>query len=548
MTALAACGVLYRRIMAQERTIARQIAREAALKARLEDVFERTGDIVVVHDRRGRVATMNRTGEQAIGYTREEARAVDPEWIFTKPYLACIERMLGEGPESLPHTIRAELIAKKNERIPIEGQARVLVADGQLTGVTVVAKNVAERDQLETQLRQAQKMEAVGRLATGIAHDFNNLITVLMGYSEELLDEVPEESSLRKPVEEVKRAVERAASLTQQLLAFSRRQATAPQRINVNVTVGNMEGLLKRLLGPEIRLEVSLDQSVGIIEADPAQVGQIVMNLAVNARDAMPTGGRLSIATAIVELGAEHLDVIPGTHVMIEVSDTGLGITPDVQRQLFEPFFTTKSAGQGTGLGLSMVHAIVRQSGGHITVSSKLGEGTTFRVYFPSLERRQADVAKHAQSAPVDETPLVDRTPRAEDGESGAGVVLLAEDDRAVRRLLSSELRRRGLIVLEARHGGEALQICKQYSSPIDVLVTDVVMPTMNGVDLAASARPLRPDMAVVFMTGHPERAGVDITLSGANASDLLIKPFTPAVLAERVQQVLERRRPQPGV
>jgi two-component system cell cycle sensor histidine kinase/response regulator CckA len=546
ISALAACGVFYRRLLAQERTITRQIAREAALKARLDDVFDRTGDIIVVHDRRGRIATMNRTSEQTSGYAREEARTVDPGWIFSQTYLTAIERMLAEGADALPRTIRAELITKTSARIPIEAHARVLVADGQLTGVSVIAKNVSERDQLEGQLRQAQKMEAVGRLATGIAHDFNNLITVLMGYSDELFEQVDEASPLRKPVEEVKRAVERAAGLTQQLLAFSRRQITAPQRIDVNVTVANMQGLLKRLLGPEIRLDVSQDPNVGVIEADPAQVGQIVMNLAVNARDAMPNGGRLTIATANVELGAEHLDVIPGAHVMIEVRDTGVGMTPEVQRKLFEPFFTTKDAGQGTGLGLSMVNAIVRQSGGQVTVASERGQGTTFRVYFPRIEGRPPDAVARGPVAHVDETTSGDTTALAEHAAQDAGVVLLAEDDRAVRRLMSSELRRRGFVVLEARHGGEALQICKQYSSEIDVLVTDVVMPTMNGVDLAVSARPLRPDMAVVFMTGHPERAGVDLNLTGADATDLLIKPFTPDVLVERVNQALEKRRPQP--
>ena len=546
ISALAACGVIYRRVLAQERTINRQIAREASLKARLDDIFDRTGDIIVVHDRRGRIATMNRTCEQASGYPREEARAVDPGWIFSQTYLTAVERMLAEGPEALPRTIRAELITKKSARIPIEGQARVLVADGQVSGVTVIAKNVAERDQLEGQLRQAQKMEAVGRLATGIAHDFNNLITVLMGYSDELLEDVPRESPLRKPVEEVKRAVERAAGLTQQLLAFSRRQTTAPQRIDINVTVANMQGLLRRLLGPEIRLDVSLDPNVGVVEADPAQVGQIVMNLAVNARDAMPGGGRLNIATANVELGAEYLDAIPGAHVMIEVRDTGVGMTPEVQRKLFEPFFTTKDAGQGTGLGLSMVNAIVRQSGGQVTVASALGQGTTFRVFFPRAEGAHAEVVPRGPVAHAEETTSSDTTTLTDNAAPDAGVVLLAEDDRAVRRLMSSELRRRGFVVLEARHGGEALQICKQYSSEIDVLVTDVVMPTMNGVDLAVSARPLRPGMAVVFMTGHPERAGVDLHLSGADASDLLIKPFTPDVLVERVQHALDKRRAQP--
>jgi len=545
LCALGALGVFYRRTMAQERTIRRQMARESSIKARLDDVFERSGDIIVIHDRRGRVATMNRTCEQASGYPREEARMVDPAWFFSQSYLSAIERMLAEGAGAMSRTIRAELITKKGARIPIEGQARLLIADGQVSGVTVIARNVAEREQLEGQLRQAQKMAAVGRLASGIAHDFNNLITVLMGYSDELAEQVEPHSPLRKPVHEIRRAVERAAALTQQLLAFSRRQTGAPQRIDVNVTVANIQGLLKRLLGPEIQLEVSLDRDAGVIEADPAQVGQIVMNLAVNARDAMPGGGRLMIRTANVELGAEHLDVIPGAHVMIEVRDTGTGMTDDVRRSLFEPFFTTKDAGRGTGLGLSMVHAIVRQSGGHVTVSSEPGEGSTFRVYFPRLEGpRTAGPEDKTPIVLADDTGSVDASPHDEEGKD-AGVVLLAEDDRAVRRLMSQELRRHGFVVLEARHGGEALEICKQYGDDIDVLVTDIVMPTLNGIDLAASAKPIRPEMAVLFMTGHPERAGVAVDLA-ADAEKFLLKPFSPDVLVDRVQQALEKRRSEP--
>ena len=369
----------------QERTIRRQIAREAALKARLDDVFERTADIIVVHDRRGRVSTMNRTGEQASGYPREEARMLDPNWLFNQAYIDAIQRMIADGPDAMPRTLRAELITRKSARIPIEAQARVLVADGQVSGVTVIARNLVERDQLEAQLRQAQKMEAVGRLATGIAHDFNNLITVLIGYSDELVEQVAADSPLRRPVEEVRRAVERAHGLTQQLLAFSRRQATTTQQVDLNDTVANMQGLLMRLLGAEITLDIVLDRDLGLIEADPAQVGQIIMNLVVNARDAMPSGGTLTIETANVELGAEHLDVIPGVHVMLEVHDTGVGMTPDVQRRLFEPFFTTKATGHGTGLGLSMVHAIVRESGGHVEVDEPAaardrGSGCTSRA------------------------------------------------------------------------------------------------------------------------------------------------------------------------
>ena len=531
LAAAAGAGLLYRRSSGQERTIRRQIAREAALKARLDDVFERTADIIVVHDRRGRVSTMNRTGEQASGYPREEARMLDPNWLFNQAYIDAIQRMIADGPDAMPRTLRAELITRKSARIPIEAQARALVADGQVSGVTVIARSLVERQQLEAQLRQAQKMEAVGRLATGIAHDFNNLITVLIGYSDELVEQVAVDSPLRRPVEEVRRAVERAQGLTQQLLAFSRRQATTTQQVDLNDTVANMQGLLMRLLGAEITLDIVLDRDLGLIQADPAQVGQIIMNLVVNARDAMPSGGTLTIRTANVELGAEHLDVLPGVHVMLEVHDTGVGMTPDVQRRLFEPFFTTKSMGHGTGLGLSMVHAIVRDSGGHVEVESQPKQGTKFRVYFPR-------VAEQITAAPVVAQATADSVVAL-----GSGVVLLAEDDRAVRRLMGGELRRRGFTVLEARHGAEALEICKQYGGDIDVLVTDVVMPTMNGVDLVAAATPIRPEMAVLFMSGHPERAGVGLDATAPHGGHILLKPFTPDTLATRVIEMLAERR-----
>jgi two-component system cell cycle sensor histidine kinase/response regulator CckA len=536
LLALGAMGVatwLYRRTQAQERTIRRQLARERSLKSQFDDLFERTADVMVVHDRRGRIATMNRTAEQLSGYPREEARTIDPDWLFSEKYLDVIRQMIAEGADALPRTIRAELITRRSARIPIEAQAKVLVGDGQLTAVSVIARNMTERDQLETQLRQAQKMEAVGRLATGIAHDFNNLITVLLGYSEELAEHVTRDSALRKPVDEVRRAAERASGLTQQLLAFSRRQVAMPRAIDLNVTVSNMQDLLQRLLGADITLDVKLGRNLSLVSADPVQIGQVIMNLAVNARDAMPNGGTLGIETAMVELGAEHLDLIPGRHVMLLVRDSGVGISPEVQRKLFEPFFTTKEAGQGTGLGLSMVHAIVRQAGGHIDVTSQLGEGATFRVYFPEV---QADVV-------TEELVEGDGTNVAVTAR-GTGVVLLAEDDRAVRRLLSNELRRRGFTVLEARHGGEALEICRQYGGTIDVLLTDVVMPTMNGVDLAAAATPLRPEMAVLFMSGHPERAGSGLDPQDPRARNLIMKPFAPDEVASRINDlVLQKAR-----
>ena len=530
LTALGAATFLYRRTQSNERTIRRQLARETALKAQFDDLFERTGDLMVIHDRRGRVSTMNRTTEQLSGFPREEGRTIDPHWLFSEEYLETIQELIAEGPEALPRTARGELLTRGSVRIPIEAQFKVLVGDGQLTGVSVVARNLSERANLEAQRRQAQKMEAVGRLATGIAHDFNNLITVLLGYSEELGEQIAVDSPLRKPVEEVRRAAERASGLTQQLLAFSRRHVAVAQPIDLNVTVSNMRELLRRLLGAEITLQVTLGRQLALVNADPVQIGQVIMNLAVNARDAMPNGGTLSIETAMVELGAEHLDSLPGPHVMLLVRDTGVGISPEVQRHLFEPFFTTKEAGHGTGLGLSMVHAIVRQGGGHITLESDVGKGTTFRVFFPKVKD---DIAAAA--------------PESAEGQGsaavkGSGVVLLAEDDPAVRRLLSNELRRRGFTVLEARHGGEALQICRQYGGRIDVLLTDVVMPTMNGPDLVAAATPIRPQMAVLFMSGHPERAGAGLDPQASRSLNLIMKPFTPDVVVSRINDLVTRK------
>ncbi len=399
VAALGGAGWTYRRGLAKEETIRRQLARESSLKARLDDLFERTSEIMVVHDRRGRVSTINRAGEHAIGYSREELRVLDPRWIFGTDYLDTITRMIDEGSDGGARTFKSELVARKGVRIPIDVHSRVLIGDGQVVGVSSIARDLSERDRLENELRQAQKMEAVGRLATGIAHDFNNLITVLLGYSDELIEMVPEGSEQLRAASEIRRAAERASGLTQQLLAFSRRQIAVAQTVDLNATVANMQDLVRRLIGPEIRLEFKPGHDLKKIRGDAAQIGQVVMNLAVNARDAMPLGGSLQIETANVELGAENIDVIPGPHVMLLVRDSGVGMTPEVSKQLFEPFFTTKESGRGTGLGLSMVHAIVRQNGGHVMVESAPGEGSTFRLYFPILGEAGQDTAAGPDAA-----------------------------------------------------------------------------------------------------------------------------------------------------
>lgn len=522
----------YRTGRAKERTIRRQLARESALKARFDDLFERSSEIMIIHDRRGRISTLNRAGEQATGYSREELRMLDPNWIFGADYLDAVTRMLAEGADSTPRAFRSELVPRRGARVPVDVHARVLVGDGQVVGVTAIARDLSERDRLENELRQAQKMEAVGRLATGIAHDFNNLITVLLGYSDELIEQVPPGSEWQRSAIEIRRAAERASGLTQQLLAFSRRQAAVAHTVDLNLVVANMEDLIRRLLGPEIRLEFSLDHNLAGMRADSAQIGQVVMNLVVNARDAMPTGGLLTIETANIELGSEHLEVIPGPHVSLCVRDTGVGMAPEVRNRLFEPFFTTKESGQGTGLGLSMVQGIVRQSGGHVVVESQPGVGTAFHVYFPRL----ADDAT---------APLIPPPPSSGVAVKGEGVVLLAEDDRSVRRLVVTELGRRGFTVLDAEDGRAALELFLQHQDTIDLVVTDVVMPRMNGADLAKEVEKIRPGTKVLFISGHPERAGSGVDPTGA--TNLLMKPFTADTLAARIKGMITGKEDADG-
>ena len=525
-------AALYRRGRLQEETIRRQLARETALKARFDDLFDRSSEIMIVHDRRGRVSTINRSGEQATGYLRDELRMLDPGWIFGTDYVDAITQMIQEGADSAPRTFRSEFVPRKGNPVPVDVHASVLVGDGQVVGVTAIARDLTERNRFESELRQAQKMEAVGRLATGIAHDFNNLITVLLGYSDELIEEAPPDSTLRAAAVEVRRAADRASGLTQQLLAFSRRQASVAHSVDLNQVIAHMEDLIRRLIGPEIRLQFKLQPELSSISADAQQIGQVLMNLVVNARDAMPQGGTLSIETANVELGAEHVDLIPGPHIALSVSDSGLGMTAEVRDRLFEPFFTTKEKGQGTGLGLSMVHAIVRQSGGHVHVDSAPGKGTTFKVYFP----RQPDLSA---------APMPSLTTPARATVKGAGIVLLAEDDRSVRRLVVTELTRRGFTVLEAEDGASALELFNKEKNRVDILVTDVVMPRMNGADLAKAAERLRPGLKILFISGHPERAGAGLDPTGV--TNLLMKPFTADTLAARIKEMITGRKEADG-
>jgi PAS domain S-box-containing protein len=410
--------------------------------------------------------------------------------------------------------------------IDAEVYTRAVVLEGKPLGLKVV-HDVTEQRKLEEQFRRVQKMEAVGRLASGIAHDFNNLLTPILGYCDLLETEV-EGSHFRTEIREIRKAGERAASLTRQLLAFSRQQTRSMEVLDLNAIVIDMEKMLRRVLGEDLELKVHLAADLGSVRADRAQIDQVLMNLAVNARDAMPAGGRLTLETKNSELGAEYMDdhvgVTRGLYVMLAVSDTGIGMDEHVKSHIFEPFFTTKEAGKGTGLGLSTVYGIVKQSGGHIWVYSEPGHGTTFKVYFPRV-----DVA----AAPGPEDGGI----RAEAARGGGETILIAEDDEAVRTLTCRTLERLGYEVLAASGGKEALEIVTGHPARIKMLLTDMVMAGMSGPELALRVTELRPEIKVLFMSGYSEVAsqGDDAPFKAA----LLEKPFTAAALGRKIQEVL---------
>lgn len=396
----------------------------------------------------------------------------------------------------------------------------------------VSARLAAERARrnLEEQLRHAQKMEAVGRLASGVAHDFNNVLTVINGYAQAALERLPPADPLRRDLEEVLRAGERAAALTRQLLTFSRKAPASPVPLDLNAVLAGMEKFLRRLIGSDVEIVSRPAPNLGRVMADPGQIEQVIMNLALNARDAMPKGGTLMLETARVELGAEaaerHLDLSPGPHAVLSVSDTGVGMDRETLARIFEPFFTTKGPGEGTGLGLSIVWAIVREAGGGIWVYSEPGKGTTFKIYFP-----EAKEAAGAAGTSVEAAPALPR---------GTETVLVAEDERSIRRLIRELLTTLGYRVLEAADGDEALRVAKEYGQTIHLLLTDSVMPLMSGRDLACRVAAERPGIRILYMSGYTGPA-LAANGHGVAPANFLEKPFTPSALARKVREVLDR-------
>ena len=399
---------------------------------------------------------------------------------------------------------------------------------GRKAGLAVLM-DVTERRRLEEQLRQAQKMEAVGMLAGGIAHDFNNLLTIITGYSQLIFNSLPARDPNRYSAEQIVRAGESAGELTRQLLAFSRRQVLQPRVLDLNKLVKTLGTMLQRLIGEDIELRLVLNPELSRVSADPGQLEQVLMNLVVNARDAMPEGGMLTIQTENADLSGssaeQRLAVKPGAHVMLGVSDTGHGMDEATRARLFEPFFTTKTAGKGTGLGLSTVFGIVKQSGGGLDVWSEPGQGTTIRIYLPSIDQ---PVAADAE--------IVNRA-----AARGTETILLVEDDEMVRRLVRETLEQEGYKLMDAPEPEEAYRMADAFKGPIQLLITDVVMPKTSGHELAARIAGRRPETKVLYMSGYTDSAIVNSGLEKASIA-FLQKPFTPATLTQKVREVLESK------
>lgn len=488
---------------------------------------------IVIEDRAGCIRLWNGAAERLFGWTAAEiAGRPNP----TIPARSAVERenlrsrvLKGEaftGLESERVTRSGRIINASITTAPLQHQE----SDG--THLMEVVSDITEQQQLESQLRQAQKMEAVGRLAGGIAHDFNNLLTVITGHAEMLLDTPQHDAddALRAEIGQIREAGQRAAALTHQLLAFSRAQVLQPTVINLGDAVAEMVPMLRRLIGEDIDVTFKPGADLQAIKADPAQVGQVIMNLALNARDAMPAGGRLTLETSNVELdeayGRTHMPVVPGPYVMLAVSDNGVGMDRETQARVFEPFFTTKEKGHGTGLGLATVYGIVRQSWGYIWVYSEPSHGTSFKVYLPSI----------SQPVVADGQRRLRRAPQV----GGSETILVVEDEGMIRQLVRQVLTRLGYQVIDARNGEEAITVARQHPGPIDLMLTDLVMPGMSTLELASGFGELRPHARILFMSGYTDHAAVRNSLLNPDRA-FLQKPFAPNRLAHKVREVLDR-------
>ncbi len=499
-------------------------------RARLSSAVKQMAEAVMITDPEGNIVYVNPAFERITGYRRAEVMGKNPRILKSgrhdAEFYGQMWKTIGGG-----GTWSGFLLNKRKDGKIYEAESLISpVRDGAGVVVNYVAvqRDVTHERLLEAQLRQSQKMEAVGRLAGGIAHDFNNLLTIITGYSQLLADQVAQDEALAGHVAEIRKASDRAASLTRQLLAFARRQVLAPQVIDLNGVCSNMEKMLRRLIGEDVDLVSSPGANLGRVKADPGQIEQVLLNLAVNARDAMPGGGKLTIETSNVEMGedyaASHYPAKAGRYVLMAVSDTGTGMDAETLSHIFEPFFTTKEQGKGTGLGLSTVFGIVQQSGGYITVYSEPGQGSAFKIYLPRIA--EDNVSAGSEGASPDSLPR------------GAETILLVEDESALRSMVRGLLESHGYKVLEARNGEDALIICDQHKGPIQLLLTDVIMPEMNGPQLAERLAVFHRDMKILYVSGYTDEGIIHHGILDAG-TNFLQKPFTPDALIRKVREVI---------
>jgi two-component system cell cycle sensor histidine kinase/response regulator CckA len=518
--------------------IERKRAESAALQCeeRFHDLFENAKDILFTLDLEGRITSLNKSAEEVMGWSKGEVLQRNIKSLVAPEHFGLCGQMMRRivNEEPLQH-FEISMLRKDGRRTLLEASARLIRSNGKKEGVQGIARDVTERRQLENMVRQSQKLEAIGRLSGGLAHDFNNLLCVISGHAEMLSERLEPTSTALKSVNQIKKAADSAASLTRQLLAFSRKQVFHPQTLDLNAIVVESEKLLGRLIGEHIEFFTALDPTLGKVRVDPVQIEQVLVNLILNARDAMPQGGKLTIETSNIDLEEKHeskRSLIPaGSYVMFAMTDTGCGMDEETQSRIFEPFYTTKELGKGTGLGLATVYGIVKQSGGFIWVYSEHGRGTTFKVYLPRVENPVTQVRP---------------SKRQMEASKGTETVLLVEDAEPLRVLIREFLKFNGYTVLEAENGNEAIRIAGAFGGPIHLLLTDVVMPRMGGQQLAEKLMSIRPATKVLYMSGYPNDGIANSGVLSAGVV-LLEKPFTREILSRRVRQVLDDPPPATG-